>query len=191
MALGDVQRTLARLFTDKAAREAFLADPQGASAALGLDTADAARLSAVAPQELRRFSASLVSKRALDAQKWTPLVAQALGARFGPLYAASVKGVADPAREAEAFAAHLFALAKQRKIEPAWIGDLARYEAARVAASRPRFIFRIRTFRYPVGTIAVALAHGAAVGEIKPRFSLGLWLRRPGGRLWTRYWSFG
>ena len=56
MALGEGQGALARLFTDEVAREAFLADPQSASRMFGLDEADAARLSAMARQELRRFS---------------------------------------------------------------------------------------------------------------------------------------
>ncbi len=190
MALAEVQKALARLFTDKAAREAFLADPQSAAATLGLDKADATLLSTMAPQELRRFSASLASKRALDARKWTPLVAAALGARFGPLFAAVPGSGADPARQAEAFAVHLSMLAKQRKIEPPWIGDLARYEAACVTAGRPRLAFRVRLFCYPVGLIAVAVARGAPVSEARPGLTCGLWLRRPGGRLWSRLWTF-
>jgi hypothetical protein len=188
MAVAEIQKALARLFTDKAAREAFLADPQSAAAILGLEEADAALMSTVAPKELRRFSASLASKRVLDARKWTPLVAEALGPRFGPLFAA-LPDSRDPVRQTEAFAAYLATLARPGKIEPVWIGDLARYEAACVAAGRPRFIFRLRFFRYPIGEIAISLARGAPVGELGTRLSIGLWFRSPGGRLLAYLWT--
>jgi hypothetical protein len=188
MAVAEVQKALARLFTDKAAREAFLADPQSAAAILGLDERDATLLSAVAPPELQRFSASLASKRVLDARKATPLVAEALGARFGPLFAV-LPDSRDPVRQAEAFAAYLVTLARQKKVEPPWIGELARYEAACVAARRPGFVFKLRFFRHPVGPIAVALARGALVEEACAGFSLGLWIRPPGGRLLSHLWT--
>jgi hypothetical protein len=188
MAVAEVQRALARLFTDKAVREAFLTDPQSGAAMLGLDEGDATLLSRVAPRELRRFAASLASKRVLDARKWTPLVAEALGDRFCPLFAASPDS-RDPVRQAEAFAAYLAALAGQGKIEPVWIGDIARYEATCVAARRPGFIFRLRFFRYPVGSIAIALTRGELVAEARTGFSFALWFRGPDGKLLTYLWT--
>ena len=83
MALAQVQAALARLYTDEAERAAFLADPQGAACALGLEADDAATLAAIAPQTLRRFADSLKAKSLLDARKMTPLTARALGDDFG------------------------------------------------------------------------------------------------------------
>ena len=55
------------------------------------------------------------------------------------------------------------------------------------AATRP-YGLRLRVFRYPVGAIAGSLYAGAAVANVAPRMTLGLWARRPGGRLFHRLW---
>jgi hypothetical protein len=190
MALAEVQKALARLFTDAALREVFLSDPQHGAARLGLDAIDARLLGAIAPKELRSFVASLSAKRALDARRRTPLVAAALANRFETHFeAASSRSDADVVEQADALARRLSALARDGQIEPCWIGDLARYEAACVAASNKRFFVRAHWFRYPIGVIVTALLAGAAMADIPSRRSLGVWLRYPGGRLWRRLWS--
>jgi hypothetical protein len=192
MALGEVQAALARLFTDEAARIAFLKDPPGAGRALGLDASDAARLAQMAPQALRRFAGALQAKRVQEARKRMPLTAQALGDSFAEHWRAAAASPAKGAgrvAEAQALARRLATLAKTKALAPAWIGDLASYEAAFVEAAQRRCGLRLRLFRFPVGTIAAPLSAGAPVGEIGRRLTLGVWARWPGERLWHRLWG--
>jgi hypothetical protein len=191
MALSAVQAALARLFTEEAARQSFVSDPPAAGRALGLDETDAAMLARIAPQALRQFAGSLKAKRVLDARKTMPLTAQALGDAFAEHFraaAAPLRQDAGAAEEAQALAARLAALTKTGAIAPLWIGDLARYEAAFVAAARRRWGLRLLLFRYPAAGIAASLHAGAALGRLAARPSLGVWARRPGGRLFHRFW---
>lgn len=191
MALGEVQAALARLFTDAAARADFFHDPESAGRAFGLDESDAARLAALAPQALRQFAGGLKAKRMLDARKTTPLTARALGGAFADHFRAAVASLrqdASRAEEAQALAARLAGLAAAQAIAPLWIGDLARYEAAFAEAATRRLGLRVHLFRYPVGAIAASLCTGAAVGEVAPHMTLGVWARRSGGRLLHRLW---
>ena len=194
MALKEVQAALARLFTDEAVRAAFFKDPQSAGRALGLDAGDAALLARMAPPAIRQFAASLNAKRVLDARKMMPLTAQALGEAFAGHFRAAVAPLPETAgrgEEAQALAGRLATLAKTRAIAPIWIGDLARYEAAFVEAATRRFGLRLRQFVYPVATIVVALRAGAPPGDIAAKPTLGIWARRPGGRLFHRLWALG
>jgi len=192
MALKEVQAALARLFTDEAVRASFFKDPQSAGRALGLDAGDAALLVRMAPPAIRQFAASLQAKRVLDARKAMPLTAQALGEAFAGHFRAAIASLPQNAgrgEEAQALAARLATLAKTRAIAPVWIGDLARYEAAFVEASTRRFGLRLRLFRYPVATIVIALRADAPPGDIAAKPMLGIWARRPGGRLFHRLWA--
>ena len=190
MALAEVQAALARLFTDDSLRAAFLRDPQSAARALGLDEPDAATLSHLAPQAVRQFAGSLSAKRVLDMCKTTPLTARALGAAFaGHLHAAiAASPPADRAGQARALGARLSALAKSGDVEPEWIGDLARYEAAFAAVSGNWFGVKTHVFGFPVGEVAFLLHTRAAIGAIAPRATLGVWARLPGRRLFHRLW---
>lgn len=191
MGLSAVQGALARLFTDETLRMAFFKDPQSAGRALGLDEADAAILAGMAPPAVRQFAQSLQAKRVLDARKAMPLTAQTLGESFAVHFRAAVAPLprtAGRVEEAQALAARLAARAGSRAIAPFWIGDLARYEAAFVEASRPRFRLRLRLFRYPVAVVAASLHAGAAPAAVVAKPTLGLWVRRPGGRLFHRLW---
>ena len=193
MALAPVQAALARLFTDAAARSAFLDDPRAAAHALGLDPGDADALAAIAPQALRRFAAGLKAKRALDARKALPLTAKALGASFADHFhaaAATLRADASRPEQAQALAGRLAALARAQALKPAWIGDLARYEAAFIEASRRRYGARLRLFRFPVARIAATLQGGGG-DDAAPSMTLGVWARRPGGRLFHRLWRLG
>jgi hypothetical protein len=191
MALSDVQAALALLFTDEAARADFYRDPQATGRALGLDARDTETLARLAPRALRQFAGSLKAKSALDARKRMPLTAQALGEAFADHWRAAVAALpagASRADEAHALAASLTVLAGAGQLAPEWIGDLARYEAAFVEAAQRRFGMRVRLFRFPVDRIAARLHGGGAVDDCAARATLGVWARRPGGRLFHRMW---
>jgi hypothetical protein len=183
MALAEVQRALARLYTDGEAREGFLADPAAGGAALGLSAADAALLAGLPAQQLRFFAASLRRKRLGEVAKRLPLTHQALGARFAALfwrYADTYlpSGTKKHRQDAIAFAAFIAA----ERPDPPWAGDLARYEAAWLQDSEPARRAVLQRFHYPVDRLAHAVAMGIAPPV--PRPTLVLWLRLwSGGRL--------
>jgi hypothetical protein len=189
MPLAEVQTALARLFTDRKARDVFAREPEAAGRALGLDDLDARALALLAPRALEDFAASLNAKRMLDARKLLPLTAQAFGAAFGPRLRAILDG---PPRGAAADALALIAsLSNNGAVSTSWAVDVARYEAAFIEMGRRRWGFLVRRLAYPAPVIAVALRRGEAIGAIAPRAVLALWARAPGGQLLHRYWPVG
>jgi hypothetical protein len=191
MALAQVQAALARLFTDEAARNAFLEDPQSSARALGLDDDDAATLAGLAPQAIRRFAGGLAAKRVLDARKMTPLTARVLGPAFAEHFHAATAPLAPGAgrvAQARALAERLAAAARAGAVAPEWIGDLARYEAAFVEASHRWFGVRLLLFRFPIGAIASQRRGERPIDAPGRQATFGVWARTPGGRLLHRVW---
>jgi hypothetical protein len=189
MPLAEVQTALARLFTDRTARDDFAREPEKAGRDLGLDASEARALASLGPRTLGDFAASLNAKRALDARKLLPSTAQALGAAFGPRLRAILDGAP---RGASADALALVAsLSSDRGVCASWAVDVARYEAAFVEMARRRCGFLVRRFAYPAPAIAAALRRGETVGAIAPRRAVAFWARAPGGRLRHRYWPTG
>ncbi|MGJ0509689.1 MAG: hypothetical protein ACR652_21700 [Methylocystis sp.] len=185
MGLSQTQALLARLFTDATARRAFFANPEATAMGLGLDAAEARTLARLDRREVESFARSLLGKRALDARKATPLTARALGDAFDPLLFEAIEGAPAPDRH-RADAAALAALLASRAGEPPWIGDLARYEMAFVAAARPGAVFLLRRFAWPVDDLSRKLMAGEPIGETAPRGRVGVWWRAPRGRLFWR-----
>lgn len=182
MGLMQTQALLARLFTDAKLRRAFFEEPVATGMHFGLDGAEAERFAELNEREVEDFARSLLGKRALDARKALPLTAQALGPAFDSMLFEAIEGA--PTRERHrADAAALSLLLASRRMEPLWIGDLARYEMAFVAAARPGAFFALRRFDWPVEDIARQLMSGEAPVVAAPRRRVGLWWRAPGGRL--------
>ncbi len=184
MGLSQTQARLARLFTDSRLRRDFFEAPQETARGFGLSDPEAAALASLDRREVEDFARSLLGKRALDARKALPLTAKALGERFDRLLFDTIDGPPAPERHR----ADATALAKrlaEREADPPWIGDLARYETAFLAAARPGAFFLLRRFAFPVDEIARALLAGMPV-EARPRARVGVWLRAPRGRLHWR-----
>ncbi|MFN3648410.1 MAG: hypothetical protein ACK47B_02415 [Armatimonadota bacterium] len=189
MGLAEVQRTLARLYTDEALRERFFAAPQEVARELGLDPDDSARLAALAEQEVRDFAAALLRKRLGHVTALLPATAAALGAELEPRFRRHAQrrvpsGAQKHREDAIAFAEGLAA-------EPAlaWVQDLARCEAARLRGEDPRTRLILRLFRYPVATLARQLQAGTPPEKPPHRLTLGVWLRlRPGGPIRHFLW---
>ncbi|CAN2533745.1 hypothetical+protein [Methylocapsa aurea] len=181
MPLKETQALLALLYTDARFREAFFRAPQDCARQFGLGEAEAETLARIDPAAVARFADCLKGKRALDARKTLPLTHRALGARFDDELFAAIAGAPSPGRHLADAAAVARRLAR-RSAEPDWIGDLARFELAFVAAAARRNCVWLRLFRYPVAEIATGLARGEAPGA-RRRPSVGLWLRLFGSRL--------
>lgn len=179
MALAETQALLARLFTGADVRRDFFADPRATARRFGLSEAQAQTIAALDRAEVEAFASSLLGKRALDARKVLPLTSRVLGADFDRLLCEAIDGPPPKGRHRADAAALAASLAGKKDVYPPWIGDLARYETAFVAAARPGVV--LRRFAWPVNDIARQLIAGARP-EIRPRRRVGLWLRAPWGR---------
>lgn len=180
MALAQLQAALARLFTDANLVEAFCREPRATAQRLGLRAKDAEIFAALDAAAVRNFVGALTRKRILDARKTLPLTYRALGSEFDTLLAAEIAGPPKPERgraDAALFADRLGARAAHGAATPAWIGDLARYEAAFLAFEQPGRGVAIRSFRFPLKILIGALLSDERPGEVAPRRSFGLWLR--------------
>jgi hypothetical protein len=183
MALADVQAILARLFTDAAFRASFFCDPVTVGRALGLEAAQATALAELSRDEVEQFAAIIRRKRADDLRKVLPLTARALGRVFDRHVLAAIADAVRPGRDRDdalAVVEHLGRLARSNELEAPWTADLARYEVTfGDALHRPAGLL-VRRFRFPVARLAAAIHGGAPTGDIKPRTTIGIWLRVPG-----------
>jgi hypothetical protein len=185
MGLMEVQRVLARLYTEDELRERFFADPAAVGKTLGLDIEETRRVAELSAGEVRGFARSLRRKRLGEVAKLLPMTRRALGALFDRLffrYAGTAdrsvpRGIRKHREDAAAFASFLAAEASAGGVPPAWAADLARYEAAGLKASEPGRTCLVCWYRYPVARLA-----GSSPA---PGPTVGLWVRLfPLGRLW-------
>ncbi len=86
MGLAAVQTALARLYTDAAWRDRFLAEPALAGPEAGLDAAETARLAALPPTQVELVATSLRRKRLGEVARLLPLTHRALKPRFAALF---------------------------------------------------------------------------------------------------------
>jgi hypothetical protein len=182
MALADVQGILARLFTDAAFRASFFRDPVSASHALGLEAAEASALAELSRYEVEQFAAIIRRKRVDDVRKVLPLTARVLGGAFDR-HVLAIADVVRPGRhrdDALALFDRLNRLAQSNELETPWTADLARYEETSGDALHRSACLLVRCFRFPVARLAAAIHGGAPTGDIKPRRTIGIWLRVPG-----------
>ncbi len=190
MGLAETQRVLARLYTEAGFRDRFFADPAGGRGALGLGSDEAERLARLPAEQVYLFARSLRRKRLGAVASLLALTRRALSARFGFFFAQyadahPAAGTRTPRADATAFAAFLARVTRDRRIEPAWVGDLARYEAAFLAVADPRRRWVIRWFAHPVGRLVRGLVAGAGAPSPPRRPTVGLWCRLARrGRIW-------
>lgn len=191
MGLAEFQHALARLSTDRPLRESFFADPAAVGPALGLDAEEAQRLAALPAAQLEVFAGTLHQKRIAEAARLLPLTSAVLDRGFAPLFRRHAgtyvpRGTRKHGEDARAFALFLEDLCCRERVEPPWIVDLARYEAAWLEATEPACRCLTRRFRYPVHHLARSLARGENP-LCPPRPVLAFWLRLPRA---ARPWHF-
>jgi hypothetical protein len=180
MALADVQRALALLYTDRAARERFWADPEAAGVEWGLTSDDIAQLAALSRPEVDQYAHGLMAKRRGEVAKLLPRTRAALGLQFRAFfteYAAGFtpSGPGKHREDAVRFAAWL-------DDRNAGLGrhtvDMAAYEAACLTAFASGCRFQLRVYRTDVNA-DFASGEGRGPG----RLTVVVWFRPPRGRL--------
>jgi hypothetical protein len=185
MALADVQTVLARLFTDASFRASFFADPVAVGRSSGLGPAEAQVLAALSREEVEQFASTLRRKRADDVRKVLPMTAHALGPAFGSHVRPAIASAPRPRRhrdDARALVNHLVRLARSQQLELPWAADLARYEVTFAEVLHHPACLVVHHFRFPVAALSGAILSGAPTANIKPRATIGVWLRWPGRR---------
>jgi hypothetical protein len=177
MGLAEVQRLLARLYTDAPLRARFADDPVGVAAEFGLSPEEAEGLEGLPLGQLDDFAGSLVRKRRGEVESLLPLTYRALGpGRFASLFRRHAQGfvpagIKKHRDDAVAFAAFL----NVEVADPPWLGDLARLEASSILAHDPaRRRLVLRLGHHPLELARVATDGGPAPG------------RRPTWAFWFR-----
>lgn len=177
MALLELQQVLARLYTDAALLEGFLAEPQASCERLQVSEPVRNQLLVLSASELRFFADSLRQKRYLMVCKLLPrskaLLAEAFKAEFmsyaqAPLPQGSKKHQLD----AVAFANYL--LASLKSSEDSWLRDQLLFEK-----------ICLQTQLQERGCFCQIFRHAIWANSSKPLTSLGFWLRLPG---WAGWW---
>jgi hypothetical protein len=179
MGLTEVQRLLARLYTDAELRERFFVEPGQVGEAFGLTTDEAYRLAQLSAQQVGRFAASLQRKRLNGVARLLPLTRRALGERFDELFQHHADAYLPVGRrkqreDALTFCAFLARAAREVELNPAWVLDVARYEAAKLrSAEQP---VTVCAMRHTVPVLMRGSEEGALL-SLPVRPTLVVWLR--------------
>ena len=190
MGLAQIQRLLAQLYTDATLRERFLRDRQAVADAFALSAEEVQQVSQLSAGQLTFFAHSLQRKRLNAVGKLLPLTKRALGGHFADLFAQHAvtfvpRGARRSRADAMGFADYVEEIAHRDGLEPPWVIELLRYEAARLTAVDPRSRCTIRWFRRPIGRLVRQVRQGERVPSSSRRPTIALWLRlSPRGRLW-------
>ena len=191
MGLVEIQRTLARLYTDATLRERFFGDPVSVGRELGLSDEVARELSRLPAQKVGSFADSLRAKRLLEVNKLLPMTSRVLGGEFAAhfkTYAAdySPSGVRKHLGDALAFASYLEAKIRRASEHPRWLLDLLRYESARLKAADPARRVTTQVFRHDISLLVRSVARREETPAAEKRLTVAVWWR-PQRRGTVRY----
>jgi hypothetical protein len=186
MGLAETQRLLAHLYTDAGLRERFFAEPHEVGEAFGLGADETDHLRQLSRQQAECFASALKQKRLKLAGRLLPLTRRVLGERFAELFschaeATPLHGAQRYQRDAVAFSRFLGRVAAREGLEPPWVADLARYEAAWLEAQAPGCRLLVRRFRYAVGGLGRDETRDGTIATPRKRLCLGVWLTPAAG----------
>jgi hypothetical protein len=173
MGLADVQRALARLYTETELRAHFFAAPEAVGATLGLTAAEIEQLKPLSQAQTERFGRALQHKRRNEVEQLLPLSRRALGQRFGALFQAHAdrwvpSGIHKHVDDALTFAATAARSLHGEDVEFEWLAELLRYEAACLRAYHGRRSLYCALFRMPIRRIAAQIAASGQSGQYEP-----------------------
>lgn len=151
MALADVQRVLARLYTETTLRERYFADPSAVGGECGLSESEIQSLSMLSAEQVNAFAESLHHKRWGEVRKLLPLSVRILGRELFQNFLRYAdtnvpQGVQKHREDAIDFAAYLL---QREDLTPAWAKEALRYEQAVLQANAPERRCCVRRFPCP------------------------------------------
>ncbi|WP_414578898.1 hypothetical protein [Anabaena sp. CCY 9402-a] len=155
MGLETTQQVLAQLYTNTELRERFFANPQAVGLEMGLNCDEAQQLAQLSAQQVNVFANSLKWKRLGEVRELLPRTAKEMGKNFTTLfwrYAETPipQGMKKHRQDAIAFANFIIQVTQTEGIEPAYIGDLVRYEKTWLLTYDSAICWRICWFGYAI-----------------------------------------
>ncbi|MBD2493504.1 hypothetical protein [Nostoc sp. FACHB-280] len=155
MGLAQTQQVLAQLYTNTEFRGRFFANPQAVGVEFGLSDDEVQQLAEVSSQEVNIFANSLKWKRLGEIRELLPRTAKALGKDFNTLFWRYAEtylptGIKKHRDDAIAFANFMIKVAQNENLEPAWIGDLVRYEQTWLLTYEPGVYLKFCWLRYAI-----------------------------------------
>lgn len=191
MGLAEVQRALARIYTDTSLRERFLADPRGVGKELALSTDDIKQLQQVSTQQITLFAQSLHNKRLGEVQKLLPLSYKILGSTFNTLFHQFAHtylphGIKKHLDDGIQFASYLHNVVHTKHLKPDYLADVIHYEKCLLHIWQQQRRLVIARFHYHIETLLFSIEHNEQP-DVKRRLTLVLWWKtRPGGQIYRR-----
>lgn len=182
MDLTQMQRALAKLYTDPSWRKQFFVNPQAVGEAWGLSATDTQQMAQLQVQQVDFFAGSLQRKRLNEICKLLPLSHRVLGKRFAELFRRYAethlpKGAKQHQEDVIAFVTYVEDIVRNERLEPAWVVELLRYEKARLIAARPARRLTVRWFGCAINKLVQSLAQEDGTPCLIERPSLALWFR--------------
>ncbi|MGH1395640.1 MAG: hypothetical protein ACRAVC_16675 [Trichormus sp.] len=170
MGLEQTQQLLAQLYTNTQLRERFFSNPQAVGLEMGLSSDEAQELAQLSAKQVNVFANSLKWKRLGEVRELLPRTAEAMGKNFTTLfwrYAENPipQGIKKHRQDAIAFANFIIQVAQTQELEPAWIGDLVRYEKTWLLVYTTANCFKICRFGYAIHQ------------DLRKKAVIALWLR--------------
>lgn len=185
MGLVELQKVLAKLYTDTELREHFFSNPQFGET-LGLTPLEVQQLSELSVSQVNLFASSLKRKRLGEVKELLPLTQRVLGKDFSKEFwcyseTYNPSGIKKHYQDALAFAKFL----EQQKLEPVWIRDLIRYEKAWLEAMEPRCRSLMYRFDYDMKSLIQSLQRreDPVIREKRAIAFVAVWFRLPSGKI--------
>lgn len=182
MGLAELQRVLAKIYTDAELRRRFLSQPRKVAEELGVHTDETATLLRLSAKQVDFFASSLERKRLIEVSRLLPLTRRVLGKKFVVLFGeyARMRGPhkpRTPGEEAGRFCDFARKHCDGSGPAQAWATDILRYEAECLKAANPSFRWTLCLFARPIGELARAVAQGQNPFPCPLQPSLAIWYR--------------
>jgi hypothetical protein len=182
MGLAEVQRTLARIYTDAELRQRFFGDPLKVGREIGLSAEDARILARMSATQVNTFADSLHNKRLLGVGKLLAMTRRTLGDRFDAHFRryadVPVEGGAPQyLDDAMRFATYLEARLREERVGSGWTLDLLRYEKSRLKAADPKRRVVAAFFRHDISRLVRSVARKEETPAVVKRATVALWVR--------------
>ena len=181
MGLAHCQTLLAKIITDATLRERFFEDAVSVGQEFGLGPEESARFALLSARQAEQAAGSLRNKRLGEVEKLLPLSRLVLtNSTFAQLFHRHVArfsraGAKKLRDDAVAFAGFAEQAVRAGDLEPEWVADLLRYEAAQLIAVGPNRRWTVRLLRHSISDL-VRCARSMR-GTPATNWTLAIWFR--------------